>query len=295
MRRTVALAASLLAAASLGGCFYRTATRTGGVTGVSVDSSGRPVLVVAVCDGQLENVFLDRNGATGDIGEWQTVAVPGRQVVAVPVLSAPGARWTVAAAPTSVRKGLEYTAFGQSSDTKWTMTPVEFSTADLGRLTPSTVLSSLGTDARPNFLDAACATLAANAARQFPGTAASDNRDPWRLLRDFPEAADTLLLAAPDGRLAVPPAGEQPGAHGAEILARHVVDTLVATTGLSVVGITGSSGKTSTKDLLAQYSPGLDSYLDRWWEDQNCLWRKDFSEHGSAPRHIPRAAGRRRR
>ncbi|HEY2192819.1 MAG TPA: UDP-N-acetylmuramoyl-tripeptide--D-alanyl-D-alanine ligase [Actinomycetospora sp.] len=34
-------------------------------------------------------------------------------------------------------------------------------------------------------------------------------------------------------------------------LARHVVDTLVATTGLAVVGITGSSGKTSTKDLVA--------------------------------------------
>jgi UDP-N-acetylmuramoyl-tripeptide--D-alanyl-D-alanine ligase len=36
-----------------------------------------------------------------------------------------------------------------------------------------------------------------------------------------------------------------------QTLARHVVDTLVAGTGLSVVGITGSSGKTSTKDLVA--------------------------------------------
>ncbi len=36
-----------------------------------------------------------------------------------------------------------------------------------------------------------------------------------------------------------------------QTLARHVVDTLVAQTGLSVVGITGSSGKTSTKDLVA--------------------------------------------
>jgi UDP-N-acetylmuramoyl-tripeptide--D-alanyl-D-alanine ligase len=36
-----------------------------------------------------------------------------------------------------------------------------------------------------------------------------------------------------------------------QTLARHVVDTLVATTGLQVVGITGSSGKTSTKDLVA--------------------------------------------
>jgi UDP-N-acetylmuramoyl-tripeptide--D-alanyl-D-alanine ligase len=35
-----------------------------------------------------------------------------------------------------------------------------------------------------------------------------------------------------------------------QTLARHVVDTLAAT-GLSVVGITGSSGKTSTKDLVA--------------------------------------------
>jgi UDP-N-acetylmuramoyl-tripeptide--D-alanyl-D-alanine ligase len=36
-----------------------------------------------------------------------------------------------------------------------------------------------------------------------------------------------------------------------QTLARHVVDTLVPQTQLSVVGITGSSGKTSTKDLVA--------------------------------------------
>jgi UDP-N-acetylmuramoyl-tripeptide--D-alanyl-D-alanine ligase len=38
---------------------------------------------------------------------------------------------------------------------------------------------------------------------------------------------------------------------GLAALARHVVDTLVATRGLTVTGITGSSGKTSTKDLVA--------------------------------------------
>jgi UDP-N-acetylmuramoyl-tripeptide--D-alanyl-D-alanine ligase len=42
------------------------------------------------------------------------------------------------------------------------------------------------------------------------------------------------------------------------VLARHVVDTLVAD-GLLVVGITGSSGKTSTKDLTAHLLEGLDS------------------------------------
>ncbi|QFZ22583.1 UDP-N-acetylmuramoyl-tripeptide--D-alanyl-D-alanine ligase [Saccharothrix syringae] len=35
-------------------------------------------------------------------------------------------------------------------------------------------------------------------------------------------------------------------------LARHVTDRLAAQTGLTVVGVTGSSGKTSTKDLIAQ-------------------------------------------
>ena len=35
-------------------------------------------------------------------------------------------------------------------------------------------------------------------------------------------------------------------------LARHVVKTLVAEETLTVVGITGSSGKTTTKDLVSQ-------------------------------------------
>src|SRR3954447_4231519 len=39
---------------------------------------------------------------------------------------------------------------------------------------------------------------------------------------------------------------------GLAAVARHVVDTLVATRGLTVTGVTGSSGKTSTKDVIAQ-------------------------------------------
>lgn len=40
-------------------------------------------------------------------------------------------------------------------------------------------------------------------------------------------------------------------------LARSVVDQLVAETGLTVIGLTGSSGKTTTKDLLGQLTTGL--------------------------------------
>ena len=81
--------------------------------------------------------------------------------------------------------------------------------------------------ARPiyqKFLDATSATLAAGAARQFSGTEALDPHDPWRLLYSFPEAADTVLLAAPDGQLAVPPPTDRPGATGAQTLARNIVD-----------------------------------------------------------------------
>jgi UDP-N-acetylmuramoyl-tripeptide--D-alanyl-D-alanine ligase len=83
-------------------------------------------------------------------------------------------------------------------------------------------------------------------------------------------AAGVLAAREVDGPAVVVPVGATPeGARGSYVLAadrdgtgaavlaalqtlaRHVVDTLVATTGLSVVGITGSSGKTSTKDLVA--------------------------------------------
>jgi UDP-N-acetylmuramoyl-tripeptide--D-alanyl-D-alanine ligase len=83
-------------------------------------------------------------------------------------------------------------------------------------------------------------------------------------------AAGVLAAREVDGPAVVVPLGATPeGAGGSYVLAadrdgsgaavlaalqtlaRHVVDTLVASTGLSVVGITGSSGKTSTKDLVA--------------------------------------------
>ena len=83
-------------------------------------------------------------------------------------------------------------------------------------------------------------------------------------------AAGVLAAREVDGPAVVVPVGATPeGAGGSYVLAadrdgsgaavlaalqtlaRHVVDTLVARTGLSVVGITGSSGKTSTKDLVA--------------------------------------------
>ena len=62
------------------------------------------------------------------------------------------------------------------------------------------------------FLDAASATLAARAARSLPGESPAAS---------LPAVADALLLVQPDGRLALPPPGDQP--NGA--LARAVLES----------------------------------------------------------------------
>ena len=85
--------------------------------------------------------------------------------------------------------------------------------------------------ARPiyqKFLDAASIALATGAAKQIPAADALRADDPWRLLRDSPDAADTVLIATPDGQLSVPPAASPPNERravaNAETLARALVD-----------------------------------------------------------------------
>ena len=85
--------------------------------------------------------------------------------------------------------------------------------------------------ARPiyqRFLEATSLALATAAARQLPTGDALDPHDPWRTVRDTPEAVDTLLLATPEGQLSAPPASSPPDDHravtNAETLARGIVD-----------------------------------------------------------------------
>ena len=85
--------------------------------------------------------------------------------------------------------------------------------------------------ARPiyqKFLDAASVALATNAEKPFAAENAFGIDDPWRVVRESPEAADTVLLATPDGQLRTPPAPSPPDDHrvvtNAETLARGVVD-----------------------------------------------------------------------
>ncbi len=85
--------------------------------------------------------------------------------------------------------------------------------------------------ARPiyqRFLDAASGALAAAAAKQLPAGDALNPGDPWRTLRESPDAVDTVLIATPDGQLSAPPGSSPPDDHrtvaNAETLARGIVD-----------------------------------------------------------------------
>ena len=85
--------------------------------------------------------------------------------------------------------------------------------------------------ARPvyqKFLDSASVALAASVEKQLPPAGTLDPRDPWRWLRDTPGAADTVLLAMPDGRLSAPPPAAAPddrrAVANAEALAGTVTD-----------------------------------------------------------------------
>ena len=91
------------------------------------------------------------------------------------------------------------------------------------------------------FLDAASVGLAANAARHLTLDPPLDPADPWRVMRDQPGAADTVLVASAEGRLNPPAPAGQGGPAGdpsrrAETLARTLVDHGVHYVALSTNG-----------------------------------------------------------
>ncbi|MGO3361616.1 MAG: UDP-N-acetylmuramoyl-tripeptide--D-alanyl-D-alanine ligase [Corynebacterium sp.] len=129
---------------------------------------------------------------------------------------------------------------GATADTVVTG-PVEF---DSRRVTPGSVFMALpgarvdGHDFVPGVLDDGAALVMVgrpvglpSLLCEAPGSGAEEQRNAAYLENDPDGLAERVLTAV--GRLA-----------------RHNTDTLVREEGLTVVGVTGSAGKTSTKDLL---------------------------------------------
>lgn len=136
-------------------------TRIGGQTGVSVDSQGRPVIVIAVCKGEIDSLVLfddkhptDRSKQDVPIGEWISEH-PVKEMAEVP-LGSPPEGWTVEKQAGSLREGVGYAAFANDKRRHWEAAQLNFSTETLRSLTPSEVMYQRGTVARASFRSAAC-------------------------------------------------------------------------------------------------------------------------------------------
>ena len=97
--------------------------------------------------------------------------------------------------------------------------------------------------ARPvlqQFLEATSAGLAANTAKRLTLDLPPGVDDPWRIIREQPSAADTVLLVSPEGRLSAPPTGSNEGGNPAvaraATLARQLIDKGVHYAGVTPTG-----------------------------------------------------------
>lgn len=121
----------------LTGCGNAVSTQIVGTTGMTVDHAGKPVGLVAVCDGSVDQLTIsgDRTGLkedqpNKDIGMWKASAPDAAGIVTVdlgedaPVLE----------------EGRTYIAIADRSDADAEATQVTFSLADLAALAPGHVL-----------------------------------------------------------------------------------------------------------------------------------------------------------
>lgn len=145
MRRFGVLLAALIVV--LTGCGNDASATIVGTTGITVNEAGKPVALVALCEGSVDQVTIsgDRTGLAEDepnpdIGTWKASEPDGSGVVTIDLgaLSA-DPDWTMGDVP-ALEEGRTYIAIADQSDADAEATQVTFSLADLTPLTPKQVL-----------------------------------------------------------------------------------------------------------------------------------------------------------
>jgi hypothetical protein len=140
-----ALAGTALAAGLvLAGCGNAVDTDVNGRTGVTLDASGTPVVLVAVCHKSIDEVVIsgDREGLKEDepnaeLGTW-TAARPMKGIVGLS-LADPGEDWSVKGSFTPEDdKG--YIVIGGQAKADVEASQVSFRGSDLAKLAPGDVL-----------------------------------------------------------------------------------------------------------------------------------------------------------
>ncbi len=129
-RRLGCVVASAAAMLGVAGC----SVESGGVVGLTIDGSGQPVAVIAVCEGYIDgvSVWSDRQGTEVDLGSWKR----SEPVIDLSKLSlqTPGPEWTeerdLAELPASERVQI----YGWTTKNRWSASGPGFTVEDLARL-----------------------------------------------------------------------------------------------------------------------------------------------------------------
>lgn len=135
--RTLALAGLGSMLVSVAGC----SVRVGAIAGVSVDASGRPVGVVAVCEGWIDAivVYSDEGQAESSTLGQVDADRPVRRYATVSLTNF-SAGWTVRQPLRTLQPGTEYTLYGGTRSNKWSARHISFSSTDLQATSPGVVL-----------------------------------------------------------------------------------------------------------------------------------------------------------
>ena len=111
----------------------------GAVTGVGVDSLGRPVGYLRVCEDRIDGATLYRSeGGERVRGSW-SVAMPVA-TFAKWSLAEPASNWTADPPLERLRAGVDYTLYGWTSDNSSSAGEITFTVSELARLEPGQVL-----------------------------------------------------------------------------------------------------------------------------------------------------------
>jgi hypothetical protein len=136
-RRLLVLVMAAAGVIVTGGC---ETVEFGGATGVSVDATGAPVAVLAICEGNIDGLELYSGEGDNTVthGDWQR-RIPASGFATVE-LARPADGWTSSQRLGELKAGEIYGLFGGTRDNRWATAHVTFTLESLARLRPGEVL-----------------------------------------------------------------------------------------------------------------------------------------------------------
>jgi hypothetical protein len=125
-------------------------TKMSGAVGLTVDSAGEPILVMAHCRGHIDNMRLygnpetDNSSGNTPIGKWiaePSITNPG--VVMLTLNNQPSPGWVISQPIPRLTPGWLYSVLAESNErNKFEALQVDFTVADIKTLDPATVQTS---------------------------------------------------------------------------------------------------------------------------------------------------------